>query len=300
MEVSRVPTLILRLIALDLPVGNAYGQQAQDDARKITVAVVQSKSATITQRYLCRINSHRHIEVRSPTDGYIAASPIKMGQDVKRGDLLLQVGPTTDERKPFAENRDKAVSINAPFDGLVGRLPRQRGSFVLKGETLTTLSDNSLMWVYFNVPETNYLEYMAGRNRGKDEWPIELILADGSKFNQVGKIGAIEAMFNSETGDIAFRADFPNPDRLLRHGQTGTVLIHQVLNDAAVIPQRATFEINDKRYVYVVDEDHLAHRREVVIQNVTEDLFVVKQGVGVGDRIVLEGVRLVGDGDKVE
>jgi membrane fusion protein, multidrug efflux system len=285
------------LIALGLPECNAYGRQPQDDARKITVTVVQSKSATITQRYSCRVNSHRHIEVGTPADGHLAAVPVKMGQAVKRGDLLFQVGPSMDEEKPDAESRDKAVSIKAPFDGLVGR---QRGSFVLKGETLTTLSDNSLMRVYVNVPEARYLEYMADASQHEVDPTIELVLANGNNFPQVGKIGAIEADFDTNTGDIAFRADFPNPDRLLRHGQTGTVLINRVLGDAIVIPQRATFEILDKRYVYVVDNDHVAHQREIVIQDETEDLFVVKKGVGVGDKIVLDGVRLVRDGDKVE
>ena len=78
------------------------------------------------------------------------------------------------------------------------------------------------------------------------------------------------------------------------------MLINRVLKDAIVIPQRATFEVLDKRYVYVVDKDHVAHRREIVIQDEAEDLFVVKKGVGVGDKIVLEGVRQVRDGDKVE
>ena len=90
------------------------------------------------------------------------------------------------------------------------------------------------------------------------------MLANGNKFQQIGKIGAIEAEFNNETGNIPFRADFPNPDGLLRHGQTGTVLIRRVLKDAIVIPQRATFEVLDKRYVYVVDKDDVVHQREIV------------------------------------
>ena len=126
------------------------------------------------------------------------------------------------------------------------------------------------------------------------------MLANGNKFQQTGKIGAIEAEFNNETGNIPFRADFPNPDRLLRHGQTGTVLIRRTLNDAIVIPQRATFEILDKRYVYVVDKEDVAHRREIVVQNELEDIFVIKKGVGVDDKIVLEGIRQVRDGEKVE
>ena len=126
------------------------------------------------------------------------------------------------------------------------------------------------------------------------------MLANGSKFQQIGKIGAIEAEFNNETGNIPFRADFPNPDRLLRHGQTGTVLIRRVLKDAIVIPQRATFEILDKRYVYVVDKDDVVHQREIVIQNELEDIFVIKKGLDVNDKIVLEGIRQVRDGEKVE
>jgi membrane fusion protein (multidrug efflux system) len=121
-----------------------------------------------------------------------------------------------------------------------------------------------------------------------------------TKFPQPGKLNAIEAEFNHETGTIPFRADFPNPHGLLRHGQTGTILMHRKLHDAIVIPQRATYEMMDKRYVYVVGKDDVVHRRVIVVQNEMDDIFVIKKGVGVGDRIVLEGIRQVRDGEKVE
>jgi membrane fusion protein (multidrug efflux system) len=190
--------------------------------------------------------------------------------------------------------------VKAPFTGIVGRLHHQEGSLVEKGETLTTLFDNSQMRAYFKVPEARYLKYMADRNPEPEELQIELELANGSRFPHAGKMAAIDANFNNETGTISFRADFPNPDRLLRHGQTGTVLLGRVQKDALVIPQRATFEMLDKRYVYVVDAQNVAHQREVVIQNEQDDLFVVGKGVGVDDKIVLEGARYVSDGDKVE
>ena len=194
------------------------------------------------------------------------------------------------------------TTLKAPFGGIVDHQHHQQGSLIAEGDVLTTLSDNSVMWVYFNVPEARYLEYMSGPDQSKDkeELQIELVLADGSKFPQIGKIGAIEADFNNKTGNIAFRADFPNPDRLLRHGQTGNVLIHRVLQDAIVIPQQATFQILNKRYVYVVDEQDVAHQREIAIQNKLADTFVIKKGLGVDDRIVLEGIREVRDGEKVE
>ncbi len=192
------------------------------------------------------------------------------------------------------------ATIKAPFDGIVDRLLKQQGSLVKEGEILTTLSDNSVMWVYFNVPEKRYLQYMAEVGRNMDSPDIELVLANGEKFHETGKIGAIEAKFNNENGNIAFRADFPNPKGLLRHGQTGTVLINRLLKGAIVIPQRATFENLAKRYVYVVDKDDVAHQREIVIEHVLEDIFVIGGKLGVNDKIVLEGTRQIRDGEKLE
>ena len=192
------------------------------------------------------------------------------------------------------------ATVKAPFDGIVDRLQLQQGSLVQEGEVLTTLSDNSVMWVYFNVPEAQYLEYMNSQRQNKDELQIELVLADHSKFQHIGKIGAVEADFNNQTGNIKFRADFPNPEHLLRHGQTGTIVISRVQKDAVVIPQRAVFEVLAKQYVYVVDEDDVAHQREIVVQDELEDIYVLKSGVGIDEKIILEGIRQVRDGDKVE
>jgi membrane fusion protein (multidrug efflux system) len=143
------------------------------------------------------------------------------------------------------------TDVVASFDGIVDRQRTQLGSLIQEGDVLTTLSDNSLMWVYFNVPERQYLQYKAELDKddgSTEHLQIELRLANGQIFPQHGKIGAIEADFNNTTGNISFRADFPNPAGLLRNGQTGTVLIHTTLDNVVVIPQRATFEILAKRY----------------------------------------------------
>lgn len=198
------------------------------------------------------------------------------------------------------------ATVKAPFDGIVDRLNTQKGSLVKEGDMLTTLSDNSVMWVYFNVTERRYLEYMAQRRLSEGGLDIELELADHTKFPHLGKIdlahniGAIEANFNNETGNISFRADFPNPERLLRHGQTGTVLIHKTLKGAIVIPQRSTFENLAKRYVYVVGKDDVVHQREIVVDQEQEDTFIIGSGLAPDDKIVYEGTRQVQDGEKVE
>ncbi|WP_246173599.1 efflux RND transporter periplasmic adaptor subunit [Limnoglobus roseus] len=200
------------------------------------------------------------------------------------------------------------TSVKAPYDGFLGRLGQQEGSLVKEGDVLTSLSDNSVMWVYFHVPEARYLEHKARQGDSKDhsrlelaDSRIDLVLADDSTFKQnAGNVVTIEGIFNQETGTIACRADFPNPDRLLRHGQTGTVLIRRTLKNVTAIPQRATFEILDRRYVSVVGKDDVVQLREIVVQNETEDLCVVKKGLDVTDKIVLEGGRQLRDGDTVE
>ncbi|WP_339686260.1 efflux RND transporter periplasmic adaptor subunit [Gimesia maris] len=238
------------------------------------------------------------------------------------------------------------ATIKAPFEGIIDKQLHQQGSLISEGDILTTLSDNSVMWVYFNVPEARYLEYKADPDR--DNIKVELQLADGSKFPYIGKIGAIEADFNNHTGNISFRADFPNPNGLLRHGQTGTILLSRVIKDAIVIPQRATYEILARKYAYVVDKedlkDHMeqtaghdaqghekhgekhrdhhngkhaeehtgnhesehaadhgiVHQREIVILKELDDIFLIKKGLDVNDKIILEGVRQVRDGEPVE
>ncbi len=192
------------------------------------------------------------------------------------------------------------TDITAPFDGIVDRLKEREGSLIKEKEILTTLSDNSVMWVYFNVPEAQYLEYMASLKHENEDRKIELVLANHNTFPQSGEIGAIEAQFNNETGNIAFRADFSNPDRLLRHGQTGTILIHRIVHGAIVIPQRATFEILDKRYVWVVGEDDVVHQKLITVKHELDDIFVVDNVLNAKDKIVLEGVREVQEGGKVE
>jgi membrane fusion protein (multidrug efflux system) len=198
--------------------------------------------------------------------------------------------------------------VRAPFDGIVDRLSQQQGSLVKKEEVLTTLSDNDVMWAKFNVPEVRFFEYMSGRGKVKRnsrielaDTRIELVLANGSTFEyDAGSAVTVEGEFNRETGNIQFRADFPNPDGLLRHGQTGTVLIRRNLRHVVVIPQRATFEFLDKRYVFVVGPDNVVHQRLITVSHEQDDIFVVERGLAVTDKILLEGVKQVSENQKLD
>ncbi len=297
------------------PLEEVMGKPKNHDD-KIVVTSLMAIDVTVTERYVCQIRSLRHINVRALESGSLEAISVKYGQAVKKGDVMFKIARTGHQAKLDAETAGAKLAhaqakaslakaelnftnVIAPFDGILGRLHEPLGSLINEGDVLTSLSDNSVVWVYFNVPEKQYLEYMANRKQHEED-KIELVLANQTKFPQPGKINAIQAQFNNRTGTVPFRADFPNPDGLLRHNQTGTVLIHRTLKNALVIPQRAVLDHLAKRYVYVVDKDDVVHERAIVVQNEMDDIFVIKKGLDVNDRIVLDGVRQVRDGEKVE
>jgi len=191
------------------------------------------------------------------------------------------------------------TEIRASFDGIIDKFHVRQGSLVDEGELLTELADNSSMWVYYNVPESEYLDYQ--EKTGKTgKMKVYLLMANNKKFQYSGVVETIEADFDNETGNIPFRATFPNPKRLLRHGETGSIQMPIELKNAMLIPQKATFEVLDKKYVYVIDKNNAVKSREVVITAEMPHLFVIKEGLSINDKILLEGLRLVKENQKID
>lgn len=199
----------------------------------------------------------------------------------------------------LAETHLGFTNIKAPFNGVIDHLLAREGSILEEGELLTTLSDNSQMWVYYNVPEAEYLNYMMLAKK-KEKEKVKLLLANNQEFNQIGTVETIEGEFNNETGNIAFRATFPNPQSILRHGETGTILMNIPLKNVVIIPQKATFEVLNKRYVFVIDKNNTVKQTEITVGASLPNLFVVKKGLAVTDKILLEGIRLVKDKDVIK
>ncbi|MGQ9863699.1 MAG: efflux RND transporter periplasmic adaptor subunit [Bacteroidia bacterium] len=199
----------------------------------------------------------------------------------------------------LAEAHLKFTEIRAPFDGLMDKFYVRLGALLDEGEVLTSLSDISKLWVYFNVPEVEYLtlkKYLRNDTLIK----VRLLMANQDTFPYEGILETIEADFDNETGNIAFRASFPNPENLLRHGETGTILLSFPYKKALLIPQKATFEVLEKRFVYVVDENKEVHAREIEISGELPDIYIVKSGLSEKDKILLEGIRKVKEGMKIE
>lgn len=191
------------------------------------------------------------------------------------------------------------TEIRAPFEGYIDRFRVRLGSLLEEGDLLTNLSDNRQMWVYFNVPEAEYLNYQQGL-KSKEMLKVKLMMANNEFFDQTGVVETIEADFNNETGNIAFRATFQNPDKLLRNGETGNIIMTSELKNALIIPQKATFEVLEKKYVYVVGKDNKVHAKEVTIASEIQDLYIIKSGVTSKDKIMIEGIRKVKENEKIQ
>jgi membrane fusion protein (multidrug efflux system) len=192
--------------------------------------------------------------------------------------------------------------VKAPASGYIGRIPFKSGALVSKSDALTVLSDIREMYAYFSLSEPDFIAF-------KNQFPgntieekvkavpaVELALADNSIYPSKGKIGTIEGQFDKTTGAITFRATFPNPGGIIRTGNTGKVRIPQQFNDALIVPMEATFDVQDKVFVFVVGDSNKVASRPITISGKTTNYYFVKDGVKAGDKIVFQGVGNLTDG----
>ena len=191
------------------------------------------------------------------------------------------------------------TDIRAPFSGYIDRIKFKQGSLIDEGGLLTTLSDNSSVYAYFNVSENEYLNYKKDPASNSSK-TVSLILADGEQHKSPGVIETIESEFDNTTGNIQFRAKFPNTGNLLRNGETGKVQMKLSVRNALVIPQKATYELQDKVYVFIVDKNNKIHSRNITVKFELPNLYVVDSGLEAGDTILLDGLQAVKDDQKIK
>ncbi|MEI6264219.1 MAG: efflux RND transporter periplasmic adaptor subunit [Sphingobacteriia bacterium] len=208
-----------------------------------------------------------------------------------------------DEAYSIQKNAETKLSytiIKAPFDGIIDRIPLKIGSLIDPGSLLTTISDINQVYAYFHVSENEYLQYKKSVNKITHQGnPLQLILSDATEYPYLGKIETIDGEFNDNTGAIAFRAKFPNPNKLLKHGASGKVRITTNVEKAILIPQKSGFEIQDKNYVFIVDKDNKIMMRSFVTTRRVAQFYIVDKGLKPGDKIVYEGIQNIKQGDKI-
>lgn len=206
-----------------------------------------------------------------------------------------------------ARNNLSYTVVKSPSNGVVGTLPYRQGALVgpSMSQPLTTVSDNSQMYVYFAINESKYLSM--ARQYGSIEQAIDtlpavsLTLVDGSEYSLPGKVESISGVVDRSTGTVQMRAVFDNPDKLLHSGSTGFVVIPTLYENKIVVPVVATVQMQDKYKVYVVDKDNVAHEQLITVesQNDGKD-YVVTGGLKEGDVIVASGAGMVKDGQNVK
>lgn len=197
-----------------------------------------------------------------------------------------------------AKDQLSFCTITSPSNGVVGEIPYRVGSLVSAStvEPLTTVSNIAKMYVYFSMTEKQLLglsRESGGVNEAITKMPaVRLMLADGSEYGNPGVISAISGVIDQATGSVQIRADFDNAGHILRSGGTGSVLIPTHASNVIIIPQKATYEIQDKKFVYTVGKDNKAKSTEITVlpQNNGKD-YVVTSGLKAGDRIVVEGIN---------
>ncbi|UYQ94321.1 efflux RND transporter periplasmic adaptor subunit [Chitinophaga horti] len=194
--------------------------------------------------------------------------------------------------------------ISAPVSGYIGRIPLKIGSLVGRGETqaLTVISDVKEVYAYFSMSEVDFLHFkndIAGETiaeKIKHLPPVELVLADGSVYTAKGKIETVEGQFDKTMGAISFRAAFPNEQGLLRSGSTGKVRIPQEFPSTVVVPQEATFELQDKVFVFAVGDSNKVVSKPLSIAGKTTGYYFVNNSLKDGERIVFSGLGRLRDG----
>lgn len=202
-----------------------------------------------------------------------------------------------------ARNNLSFCSVTSPSDGVVGTIPYRVGSLVSSttAEALTTVSNISKMYVYFSMTEKQLLEYTKGTDGVKGALAaipaVSLQLADGSTYNQTGKVTNVSGVIDIATGSVSMRATFDNPQKILRSGGSGSVVFPIHMDNAILVPQKATYEIQDKHFVYVVGKDNKVKNTEITVLPQNDGTnFVVTGGLKAGERIVVEGVNTLSDG----
>jgi len=200
------------------------------------------------------------------------------------------------------------TTVSSPAGGVIGQLPFKVGSLVSGSmeQPLTTVSNIEQVHAYFSVNEKVMLSMTRGLDGSTFQERIQqipevlFILADGRTYEHKGQVQSASGLINRETGSTKFRATFPNPKGVLRSGASGLVRIPRTVREALLVPQSATYELQGKRFTYVVQPDNTIRPQEISVRPTPDGrFFVVDNGLARGDRVVLEGVASLKAGGRI-
>lgn len=194
--------------------------------------------------------------------------------------------------------------VKSPAAGVVGSLPFKVGTLVSAANTLTTVSNISSMEVYFSMTEKDMLAM--GKNAGGltgaiDAMPaVKLKLADGTEYGQEGRVTKMSGVIDAATGSVQIIAVFPNPEKVLKSGGSGAIIIPKSNTDAIIIPQGCVSEVQDKKFVYILDKDNKVKYTEIKVDPQNDgNNYIVTEGLKTGDKYVTNGITKLSDGMEI-
>lgn len=204
-----------------------------------------------------------------------------------------------------AANNLSYTEVRSPVNGVASMIPYREGALVNSNiaEPLVTVADDSRVYAYFSMAENevlNLIQKYGSLMKAIDQMPeVELRMSNGQIFGRKGHIDAVSGTISSSTGAVSLRAEFPNPDRILRDGGSGTVIIPSVRENCIVIPQSATYEMQDRIFVYTVVDGKAVSKQITVMPNNNGVEYIVESGLEVGEIIISEGAGLLREGTEV-
>ena len=254
----------------------------------LDMATAEAKAATLEVE---RVNILVEKKVITKTELELAKAKLKAAEaKISEANAML------------AEARLKRTyaTIRAPFNGVVNRLPLKTGSLIEEGTMLTSITDIQSVFAYFSVSENEYLRFNKVKNTAGNQFDsVLLILSDGSDYGYAGAIETMNGEIDPSTGSLVFRARFPNPKGLLKHGATGKVVLTTNVNNTLIIPQKAVFEIQDRNFVFMVNKNNIIRQQAFESISRLGHYYLVKSGLKEGDLIVYEGAQNLREGNKI-
>ncbi|EAT58818.1 efflux RND transporter periplasmic adaptor subunit [Chlorobium ferrooxidans] len=199
-------------------------------------------------------------------------------------------------------------TVKAPVSGYIGRIPFRMGSLVTKNQSqsLTQLSDVSEIYAYFSMSEIDFMQF---RNRYpgstiqeklRQVAPVSLVMADGTVFGSKGAVDTISGEFDQATGSVRIRAVFPNPEGLLRSGNTGKVVLESIYHNVLLVPQAATVELQDKVFVFLLGSGNRVKKQAITVTGKSGNNYIVGSGLKAGETIVTAGTEKLPDGTVIK
>ncbi|SFW17991.1 efflux RND transporter periplasmic adaptor subunit [Chitinophaga sancti] len=269
-----------------------YQEQLSNASALLLAAQANEEKALVEVNRLTPLvqnNVVSDVQLKTATAAYQAAKASVAQAQANVGNARINVGYTL---------------ITAPVNGYIGRIPFKTGSLVGRGETqpLTLLSDVNEVYAYFSMSEIDFLKFknkIAGNtiaDKVKQLPAVDLVLPDNSIYTEKGHVETMEGQFDKTMGAVSFRASFPNGAGLLRSGNTGKVRIPEQLSAALLVPQEATFELQDKIFVFTVGDSNKVASKPITISGKNGAYYFVEKGLQAGESIVYAGLGRLQDG----